>query len=373
MIKKISAILLLFLMFFIPCNYRVNALQENKYTYDFENGPDIWEPSGDVRLIKTEQHVKSGNCSIYIDHRTSSTDGIRLSVDFLDKQTENIYTAYVMYTNDQKGDSRNFFLNIHYNTPKGQRVKLIDIVSVPIKKWTKLSGTFELPIDATKAYITIQTSDTSADISQEDSTEFYIDLVSIEKATVVAQRNSKTKSNIALVVVIVVACIALVVAIVVRAGKKLMNESVDKKTQTLNAETLKAKINVLKQNTDMCKNLYISTCSLNFLDIPEDSKEKAMQKCVSVILKATGKDALVYKTDKDEFVCMSKVSIQDKLQKAISEEKQNKKEYPFYIFCGFSHCGENDKPDIIKLLSKAFDEMHHNMNIFETSENNPDF
>ena len=157
----------------------------------------------------------------------------------------------------------------------------------------------------------------------------------------------------------------------VKTNRALMSAALDAMTQTLNRNTYEQKINILKDEPEMCKGMYIAVCDVNFLKFVNDNYghemgDEAITRCGALLLKAVGKKGLVYRTGGDEFVCMSQNSFEEQIKKEIEIETSKYNGYPFSVAVGFSHNESDETPDINDLITKADKAMYENKQLIKS-------
>lgn len=338
---------------------------ENSYTFNFENGPGEWIENGEVRLIRSHEYVNSGRYSIYVDHRKNSSDGIALNADFLNKQVDTTYSAYVLYSGNDTTEIHNFNFNIQYMSAGKMITQCITSTDVSPAIWTELSGRFTLPADATHVKLVINTSSSKNLSGSADSLPFYIDNIKIIKTSALTTSTVHTdvsNNNSPTVIIIIIAVVLILLVILAVAFKTRKKNSDIPKFQVFDADELKQEIAILSENPDMCKDINILVCSINFTPETLKHKEEAINRCAMMVLRAAGKYGSVYRTQNNEFVCMSTKPIKEQLEKEIAYETSKPSEYPFSISTGFAK-GDERNVDIRELVSAALSEVVNNENL----------
>ena len=128
------------------------------YSYDFENGNELWTPRGDNRLIRTDEHSNTGSHSIYVTNRNHTWNGPTVNINDVKRGVSYFYSAYVMYTGEEYEDSHRFRIEIQYNFNGETIYQLIKEKEVQKNKWTRISGTYTLPEGAADLSFYIQTA-----------------------------------------------------------------------------------------------------------------------------------------------------------------------------------------------------------------------
>ncbi len=348
-----------------------NMPQKDEYVYDFESSLDGWNSRGDNRVLRTDEYSLSGKYSVYLTDRTSYWNGVSKNIDFIDTGVLNRYTAHVMYTGAEYEDKHIFDMNLQYDYNGSTYYEEIKSAVVQKGEWTKITGDYMIPEDAQNITVYIQSGkiDSDTDETLNDLMPFYVDDVSIVKTSLAQKR--AIRKTIFIVVLSFLAFIALVILIRkiirnrIQTNKALLSASLDAMTQALNRNTYEQKIDILEQNPDMCKNLYIAVCDVNFLKYVNDNYghemgDEAITRCGALLLRAIGKKGLVYRTGGDEFVCMASTPFEEQIKKEVEIEISKYNGYPFSVAVGFSHNEADGNMSISELITAADKAMYEN-------------
>ncbi len=350
--------------------------QEDEYKYSFESDLEDWNSRSDIRIVRTDEYAHSGNYSVYITDRDVYWSGLSRGINFIDQDISNTYSLYVFYTGNEYENSHLFQLNLQYDLDGSTYYENVATTEVEKNKWTKVSGDFVIPKGARNTYMYIQTGEVEEDTEDiNDLMSFYVDDASIVKTSIAKKRHT----IFVCIIVISSLCILTALTILVRkivmnavkTNRALMSAALDAMTQTLNRNTYEQKINILKDEPEMCKGMYIAVCDVNFLKFVNDNYghemgDEAITRCGALLLKAVGKKGLVYRTGGDEFVCMSQNSFEEQIKKEIEIETSKYNGYPFSVAVGFSHNESDETPDINDLITKADKAMYENKQLIKS-------
>lgn len=350
--------------------------QEDEYKYSFESDLEEWNSRSDIRIVRTDEYAHSGNYSVYVTDRDSYWSGLSRGINFIEQGISNTYSLYVFYTGNEYENSHLFQLNIQYDLDGSTYYENAATIEVQKNKWTKVSGNFVIPKGARNTYMYIQTGEIEEGTEDiNDLMSFYVDDASIVKTSI-----AKRRYTIFICIIVVSSlCILTALAILIRklvmnavkTNRALMSAALDAMTQTLNRNTYEQKINILKDEPEMCKGMYIAVCDVNFLKFVNDNYghemgDEAITRCGALLLKAVGKKGLVYRTGGDEFVCMSQNSFEEQIKKEIEIETSKYNGYPFSVAVGFSHDESDESPDINDLITKADKAMYENKQLIKS-------
>ncbi len=356
------------------------------YYFDFENGSAPWTTRGDERLLHNDEYSNTGTHSIYSSNRDNTWNGPSVNIsEKVKPNTKYFFSAYVMYNGAEYEASHIFRIELQYTLDGKENYMLISDKEIEKYKWERISGYYTIPENAENVQFYIQTN--NVDEEQEpqlnDLMSFYVDTVTIAEATVV-----KRKQNIMLAVIAVSALILLIIAafiirFIIKRVKKnkeaIRLAANDAMTHVLNRNSYEKRISELTSNPEEVKLLYFTLCDVNFLKFINDNYghkkgDEAIIRCAEALLKIVGTDGSVYRTGGDEFVCITKKPIQDKIKKSLEIEVNEDKGYPFSIAVGFS-CYDSDKdgvsPDVKSIIKRSDIEMYADKQRIKT--NNPDF
>ena len=372
MYKKVVILLVSVILFIIYpyCHiiYADSDTASANYSFNFENGPGEWKENGAVRLIRTYEYVNSGRYSIYIDDRKNSSDGILLNAEFLPKQTDITFSAFVLYSINESSENHDFKFSIQYISAGALISHELSAVTVIPDTWTELKGRFTIPGDAQHIQLLINTCPDKKLTVSPDTLPFYIDNVSIRRTSDLLNDTSDNQDEkhdektVSPVLVISISATFIVIIAVALLIKKRKKHSDKPQFTVFDADELKQEIEILSQKPDMCKDINIVVCSINFTEETLKYKDEAVERCATIVLRAAGKAGSVYRTNNNEFVCMSVKPIKEQLEKEIKYETSKPCNYPFSISTGFAN-GDERNFDIAELISTALSEVVTNENM----------
>lgn len=360
--KKIVSLFISIVLVVICLNHHIIHADPDTanvdYSFNFENGPGEWQESGDVRLIRTYEYVNSGRYSVYIDDRKNSSDGISLNADFLPKQTDITFSSFVLYAGSESTENHDFKLSIQYISD-GILIsnEISNITAVP-DTWSELKGRFTIPSDAQHIQLIINTSPDKEVTVSSDTLSFYIDNVHIIKTSDIINNDSDEEKVLSPIVIIAIGALIIIIAVILLI-KNRQKHSDKPRFIVFDANELRQEIEILSQKPGMCKDINIVVCSINFTEETKKYKEDAINRCAAMILRAAGKAGSVYRTNNNEFVCMSVKPIKEQLEKEINYETSKQSNYPFSVSTGFAR-GDDEHFDIAELISTALSEVVNN-------------
>lgn len=344
------------------------AKEYQEISYGFEEGTENWHAYSDAHVERSSNFSYTGRYSLYTSERTSpeSVPAINLS-SLVSHGISYEYSAFVMYNGRSFNDEHEFRLIISYMTGDTKQEKILDAKTLQKSNWSKLTGEFILPDDASAVNLLI----TSGESEESDGyVAYYIDDILILDSTM---KNQLKSSAIALRVLIIIGIVFFMAVMFILMLKKinasndlLADAATDSMTRALNRNSYEMQIAHLENYPADCRKLWITVCDVNFLKLINDNYghrkgDDAIIRCADVIISVIGKKGRVYRTGGDEFVCMTSSDITDKLKEAIALEAQNYKGYPFSVAVGAScyHAAEDGaEPNIKVILERSDKEMY---------------
>lgn len=350
-----------------------SATQNKKYDYlfDFEKSNEFWGPRGDNRLIRTDEYSYTGSHALYLTGRTKTWNGPTVSIDNLERGVEYFFSAYIMYNGQEYEDKHDFRIELQYNYNSETVYQLIKQKEIKKDYWTRITGTYVLPADAKDVSFYAQTANND-NPDENDLMSFYIDNVSIAKSYVI-HKDTALKSFIILIIATAAAIIMyfIIKKIMISSKRKkaaLQHVSKDAMTKAFNRNTYEKKIAALEENPELCRSLYFALCDVNFLKYLNDCHghekgDEAIIRCAQLLMKTVGNDGEVYRTGGDEFVCITRKPMQEKIRDAIDAESKNDKGYPFEVASGFAEYDtelDSETPDIKAIIERCDQEMYAN-------------
>ena len=271
------------------------------YSFDFENGNELWAPRGDNRLIRTDEYSHTGTHSIYVTNRNKTWSGPTVNVNDVKRGVSYFYSAYIMYTGDEYEDVHGFRMEVQYSQNGETKYQLITAKDIPKNKWTRITGTYILPEDAADAAFYLQTSnvDDPEKITESDLMSFYTDSVIISETSVI-HRETAVKA-------LIILCAAAAAALLIRALFLLIAKRMKKKkevlksiakdamTQCYNRNAYEKRIDELTKEPEKCKDLWFALCDVNFLkyindNLGHEKGDEAITRCGRLLMDVVGDD-----------------------------------------------------------------------------------
>ena len=342
----------------------------DKILMDFEDDFDGWCARGDITVVHTDEFSESGTHSIYSTNRTAVWNGPMVNIsNLVEKEESYYYSAYVMYNGSEYENSHGFRLEMQYTQNGVVSYNLVAAKTVSKGKWTKIEGYFTIPKEAQNICLYMQTDNIAegATATNDDKMSFYLDNVSIIKASIVKEARKVQKIIIAACCAVALIIILLVARVVYKRIKKkkeaLELASKDAMTGAYNRNRYEQKIAELKEKSEQCKKLYFALCDVNFLKYLNDNHghktgDAAIIRCADMLKNIVGDSGEVYRIGGDEFVCMSEKPIAEKILEAAENESKIDKGYPFMVACGFAQYDEEKYPTITEIIAGCDKEMY---------------
>lgn len=343
---------------------------QKEYFFDFENSSEIWAPRGDITVVHTDEYSNTGSHSIYVTNRTAVWNGPTLLIsDKVRKNESYYYSADVMYNGRGYEDSHIFRLEIQYNLNGSDVYQLIGEKEAKKNKWTTISGYYTVPEDAENFSIYVQTNNLEEGgvPTDNDLMPFYVDSVKIVEGSIMKKNNIIKAAVITFISILIFLILFVVIRKIVSRIKKnhaaLELVFIDAMTKVFNRNSYEKKIAELETDTEQCKTLYYALCDVNFLKYINDNHghdkgDEAIIRCANMLSEALGSDGKVYRTGGDEFVCIAKLPIDDRIKNAVKDESAIDKGYPFAVACGFAKYDENICSDIKAVIAQCDKEMY---------------
>lgn len=341
---------------------------KQEYLYDFENDAENWGVRGNANMLHTDEYSSTGSHSIYITNRSAVWNGAMLAItDKVRREESYHYSADVMYNGREYEDSHIFRLEMQYTINGADSYNLIASKELKEGKWTTIEGYYTIPAGAQNISIYVQTDnlEEGQEADFNDLMSFYLDNVKITESAIVKKARAVRTAVIA-VISAVIAAILLLIGL--KVGKRIIKNrtalklvSIDAMTQVFNRNAYEKKIEELENDAEQCKSLYYALCDVNFLKYINDNfgheeGDEAITRCAKMLSSAVGSEGKVYRTGGDEFVCISRVPMDEKIRNAIESETQNDKGYPFAVAVGFADGKEYG--DIKSVISECDKRMY---------------
>lgn len=347
-----------------------NTQYKDKIIMNFENDFEGWSARGDMTVAHTDEYSKTGTHSIYATSRTKAWNGPMVNIsNKVIKGESYYYSAYIMYNGEEYADSHGFRMELQYSQNGAGVFNLITAKTVKKGKWTKIEGYYTVPENAQNICLYIQTDNVEDEskMTKDDTMSYYVDNVTVAKASVIKKEQTIRKIVIAVCGVIVTILLFLAGRVMYKRAKK-KNEALelvskDAMTGSYNRNAYEQRIKELSEDAEQCKKLYYALCDVNFLKYLNDNHghktgDAAIIRCAEILKAIVGKSGRVYRIGGDEFVCMSENPIAEKILEAMEKESGIDKGYPFMVASGFARYDEEKTPTISDIIAQCDKEMY---------------
>ena len=356
-----------------------------EFTYGFEEGTDGWKPRGNEVVSRSSNFSYIGRYSLYVSERTKFWNAPAINISSVIKPGICYeYSSYVMYNGRSYENEHDFIIALEYTSDGKINYQVLDSKTLQKGNWSRLSGDFTLPESATDISLYIQTADPEdpSNITENDLMCYYIDNITIMDSTVIKQRQLIKNFIIIALVTLSFAAIIIISLIIIKKANEtstlIANAEKDCMTDTFNRNSFEIQIAHLENCPEECRKIYITLCDVNFLKHINDNYghqkgDDAIIRCAEILKKTTGSKGSVYRTGGDEFVCITKTNMQDKIKTAMNIESQQYKGYPFAVAVGtakYDPSEDGNVPDIKLILARSDKEMYNDkQQIKESSKN----
>lgn len=341
-----------------------------KYEFTFEKD-DMYDDNfyafNSGRLIRNKDKANKGSYSLYTAERKNNDDGPALPLDFLKRNTEYAVSVNVLYDGTEYSKKTNFSLCLGFFKSGVLKKQVIRKIDVKKAEWTKLDGTFSVPMDGSNPFLYIITDDIQANNESSLPVSFYIDDLSLKSTSVHA---------IQTVIFILILVILLVIAILIfyfskfnknilSPDKKTIIEDIDPETGARTREAYNRDVILLIGNPNKTIGKYIAVFDINSFSSIEKlygkkKSDQALKRCADMLLEAAGDDGTVYRTGSNEFVCISETDLEAQFSRIISVKCSKYEGYPFSVAQGYDKYNpikDGDEPDIRNIISRADEKM----------------
>ena len=197
-------------------NVTTVAKEYQEISYGFEEGTDNWHAYKDAHVERSSNFSYTGRYSLYTSERTSpeSVPAINLT-SLVSHGISYEYSAFVMYNGRSFNDEHEFRLIISYMTGDTKQEKVLDAKTLQKSNWSKLTGEFILPDDASAVNLLI----TSGESEESDGyPAYYIDDILILDSTM---KNQLKTSSIVLRITIIIGIVFFVAVMFILMMKKI--------------------------------------------------------------------------------------------------------------------------------------------------------
>lgn len=409
----------------------INISAENTVikTAGFEQSTDgFLNTMGNIKLEICDTMSFSGKSCLKATNRSDGWHGATLDCQHLLKPMAQYSIHFYVYHESENIENIMCTLK-STDSSYGELYTPISITRVEPGKWTEVYGTFEFPDLTQTAYMYIESSNGKMDIYIDDFTmeELYDDqplspdsttqngMVSdevppndtppgqpppdgmlppdgmIPPDDIIVSQNPAPSSNgndsanadksLAIAVILGITITLILVIFIYELRKSIiqnkkdkieLDNATDKMTQTFNKKTFQQQIQELSQNPIRCKGIHITICDINYLgninnSYGNDKGDNAITRCGNILMKVAGNKGSVYRVDGGQFICLSQISIKNRLEKELQYEYSKYEGYPFSIAVGYSEHIKGEIPDINILVEKAYLDMHEHKKIVKNA------
>ncbi len=325
-------------------NESIQEDDDDSLSFDFESGTEGWIPRGEVLMEISKDFSYSGKQSLYVYDKVENWNAPMIRITSVVPGVNYTYSAYVMYIDKQCDEDHYFSIRLQYNLNGEEIYKTIKSKLLHNGTWSKISGDYILPAEATDIYFYIRADDDNGDVFE--NLEFYVDNVKIVDSTAMVKLRRR---NIALMAVASLAALVVLFFILRHFIRKsnetkaaLRASTLDSMTGACNRNTYEEYVAELEKNPEKCEDLYVMACDVNFLkyindNYGHDCGDRAIIRCAGVLLRVVGKKGTVYRIGGDEFICFSTVNLMDAVNVEFARENLDYKGYPFSAAVGVAH------------------------------------
>ena len=343
---------------------------ETSLEFDFENNTDGWIPRGEIELEVNDNFSYSGSSSLFVSEKTEHWNAPMVRLASVMPGVNYTYSGYVMFIAKSGDNAHPFSICLQYNLNGEEIYAIIKSKMLQNGTWSKISGDYVLPENATDVYFYVRADDDNDENFEKLS--FYIDNVKIVDSTAAVRIRRRNMLLMAAASLVLVVLIFLILRYFIRKNLEtkaaLRASTIDSMTGACNRNTYEEYIAELDKNPEKCENLYVMACDVNFLkyindNYGHDSGDKAIIRCAGVLLRVFGKKGTVYRIGGDEFVCFSTVNLLDAVNVEFARENLDYKGYPFSAAVGIAHYDPQvdiGGADIKAIIARSDKEMYKN-------------
>lgn len=352
-----------------PKNDMIPEENDGSLEFDFENGTDGWIPRGELTMNISEDFSYSGNYSLYVSEKTEHWNAPMVRIASVTPGVNYTYSAYVMYIDKECDENHYFSIRLQYNHNGEEIYSTIKSKMLESGTWSKISGDFILPLNATDVYFYVRADDDETE--SFENLAFYVDNVKIVDSTAAVKLRRRNMIFMAVAAFAVILGLFFLLKYFIRKNMEtkaaLRASSIDSMTGACNRNTYEEYVAELEKNPEKCENLYVMACDVNFLkyindNYGHDSGDKAIIRCAGVLLRVFGKKGTVYRIGGDEFMCFSTVDLSDAVNVEFARENIDYKGYPFSAAVGTAHYDPQidlGGPDIKALIARSDKAMYN--------------
>ncbi len=352
---------------------------EESLEFNFESSLDGWIPRGEISLELSEDFKYSGSKSLYVSNKKEIWNAPMVRITKVSPGINYTYSAYVMYIDKHCDDDHFFSIRLQYNLDGEETYVTIKSKRLENGTWSKISGDYILPHNATDIYFYISTDEDQGLLTENIA--FYVDNVKIaDSSAALKSRRQNTIIMCAIAFAVIAVNIFLLKWFIKKqheTKKAILASAIDAMTGANNRNTYEKYIEELEKNPEKCKHLYVMACDVNFLkyindNYGHDCGDKAIIRCAAVLLRVYGKKGTVYRIGGDEFMCFSSSNLLDAVKVEFARESLDYKGYPFSAAVGIANYDPQidlDGPDIKALITRSDKAMYnHKVEIKKNSD-----
>ncbi len=337
--------------------------EEEALEFDFEESLCGWIPRGEVKMELTDSFSYSGKYSLYVSGKNEYWNAPMVRITSVQPRVNYTYSAYVMYIDEECNEDHSFSLRLQYNLNGEEIYSIIKSKNLQNGTWSKISGDFFLPADATNVYLYIRADDEEE--QQFENLSFYIDDVEIVDSTAALRIRRRNMTIFAFAGIVAIAGLFLLARYFIKKSNEtkaaIRGACIDSMTNAYNRNTYEEDIAELEKDTEKCRKIFVTACDVNFLkyindNYGHDSGDKAIIRCAAVLLKVVGKKGKVYRIGGDEFMCITDNDMTDAINVEFARESADYKGYPFSAAVGTAYYDpftDLSGPDIKALVARS--------------------
>ncbi len=341
-----------------------------EFAFGFEDDLNGWIQRGECSVSVIDKFSYEGHYSLYIADRQETWCSSSVRLGGIITNADYYYSAYVMYNDKNYPDNYYFTINLQYALNGEEVYDIIAAKELQNGTWSKISGHYKLPADATNVHFYVQS--VSGPDESPSILPFYVDKVTIIDGSVLKAKARIHKIIVVSSISVVSVAILLIIIGSIHKSKKtnaaIRSARIDAMTGALNRNAFENDIAELELSIDKVKKIHITMCDLNYLKNINDNYghefgDKAIIRCASVLLKSVDRHGKVYRTGGDEFLCITESDRSKTIHDEILIEMAKYKGYPFSAASGSAHYDKSidgNKPSIKTIIARADKEMYKN-------------
>lgn len=342
---------------------------ETALEFDFENDMEGWIPRGEVQMEITSNFSYSGNSSLYISGKNEHWNAPMVRIPDVEPKINYTYSAYVMYIDKNCPEAHSYSIRLQYNLDGEEIYSTIKSKVLQNGTWSKISGDFILPANATNVYFYVRADDDEQ--LEFENLSFYVDNVKIVDSTAALKIRRRNIAIISAVGIVILIGLFFLLKYFIKKNREtkatIRSACIDSMTNAYNRNTYEEDIAELEKNIERCRKVFVTACDVNFLkyindNYGHDSGDKAIIRCAAVLLRVVGKKGRVYRVGGDEFMCIADNDFTDAINMEFARESADYKGYPFSAAVGtacFDPLVDLGGPDIKALVARSDKAMYN--------------